>query len=475
MGDARVPTTEELTKQLELLKKQKEVLDAEKAVMDARKAIADANKPPAPPAPPSAQATEIAAAKAATELATAQKALADARKAQSEADLAAAKAAIGEVPSSGIEGTVDLKENAGDLEAALLAMAAVREAADIIGRRIREVLPTQAAIVMVSAAETPTFGNAVAYDAEVALVNRLFDKAIDSAEARAPMPTPTPTPAPKPDAQVVTDAEVAMTLPVLATAGLALDATTRLLSFFRSDFVVKGTAVTLEDAAALNAIACALHHPLAGAPAGSPGAKAFAVSMPAVYDPATAADGAKFFVDDAAALSGLRGDALKLQTTIEGEMALLREGIAAAELDPAKKGGADHQAATKALGERTDLTAGLKSAIAFMDAWLMKLGTPDSKGVAALVNVAKEKGLAAAIRAGYLLVVKVTKAGGGVMTQKNLWTFFGALPLFHMGGAAVSFTLLNGTTGHVAAADTIPVHGGFVKADQLRTTLQGKA
>jgi hypothetical protein len=476
MGDSLVPpTTEQLTKQLELLKKQKEVLDAEKALMDARKAIADANKPPAAP---SAQATELAAAKAATELATAQKALADARKAQSEADLAAAKAAIGEVPSSGITGTVDLKDGAGDLEAALLAMVAVREAADIIGNRIREVLRMPAAIVMVSAAETPTFGNAIAYDAEVTLVDRLFEKAIVSAEARsampepAPAPVPVPAPAPTPEAKGIPELMVAEAFPALATAGLALEATTRLLSFFRSDVVVKGTPVTLEDAAAVNAIACALHHPLTGAATGSNGAKAFDVSMPGVYHPAMAAAATTFFVTDVTALSGRRGEALKLQTTIEAEMATLQTQIAAAEIDAAKKGGAEQRAATKALGERTDLAAGLKSAMAFMDAWLTKLGTPDSKGVAALVNVAKEKALATAIKAGYLLIVKVTKAGGGVMTKKHLWTFLGRLPLFHMGGAAVSFTLLHGATGNVAASGIIPVHGGFVKADQLRPMLK---
>lgn len=429
---ADTPTLEQLTSQLELLKKQKEVVDAEKDLAASRNA--------------------------------------------------ALKAAVGELPSSGISGTVTLKEGAGDLEAALLAMAAVREAADTIGGRIRNVLEDKTAVVMVSEADKPTFANMVAYDAEVVLVNRLFDKAIVSANARsavpapaAPPPAPPPPPPPSPEREAAAVAEAKARLELastLATAGVALDATTKLLSFFRSDAEVSGTAVTLEDGAALNAIACALHHPFTGAGTGSHGAKAFNVSIPAMYHPATGVDSTKFFADDATALAGKRADALRVQTAIEAEMAALPARIAALEADTATKGNAEHQALTRALADHTDLVAALKSAGAFMDAWLTKLSAPDSKGIAALVNVAKEKALAEAIKSGYLLIVKVTKAGGGVMVKKHLWTFFGRLPLFHMGGAAVSFTLLHGATGNVAAAGLIPVHGGFVKADHLRTTLQ---
>ena len=326
---------------------------------------------------------------------------------------------------------------------------------------------------LVSAAETPTFANAVAYDAEVAVVKSLFKKAIESANARPAMPVADSAP-PAPEALAVAAAKTAELLPALGTAGLVLDATTKLLSFFRSDFVVKGTTVTLEDGAALNAIACALHHPWSEPTGNANAVKAFKVFIPAIYHPAMAAAGTSFFVTDATELSSQRGESLKLQTAIEREIATLQTQIADAEADPAKKGGREQQAAATALQARTDLAAALKSAIAFMDAWLAKLGAPDSKGIAALVNVAKEKALAAEIKAGYLLVAKVTKAGGGVMTKKHLWTFFGRLPLFHMGGAAVSFTLLHGGTGHVAAAGIIPVHGGFVKADRLRTTLQQK-
>ena len=53
------------------------------------------------------------------------------------------------------------------------------------------------------------------------------------------------------------------------------------------------------------------------------------------------------------------------------------------------------------------------------------------------------------------------------MSKKNLWTALGGMPLFHMGGAAVSYRLLNGTDGTVAAAGVVPVHGGYVKAGKL--------
>ena len=58
------------------------------------------------------------------------------------------------------------------------------------------------------------------------------------------------------------------------------------------------------------------------------------------------------------------------------------------------------------------------------------------------------------------------------MTKKNLWcTLLGGAPLYHMGGASVSYALLDGTTGAVAAAGVVPIYGGYVKSTEVAATL----
>ena len=41
-----------------------------------------------------------------------------------------------------------------------------------------------------------------------------------------------------------------------------------------------------------------------------------------------------------------------------------------------------------------------------------------------------------------------------------------------MGGATVTYLLLDGAQGKVLAGDVIPVYGGFVKTDDLRNELR---
>ncbi len=433
MAQEPTPSLDDLQKQIDALKKQTELLDAQKKQIEAEKALSDAKRAQSPDAAQTADL--VAAAKAAKDLAEAQKSLADAQKAQSDSQLAAFKARIGDVPASGVTGGVDVKEKTGELEAALLAMRAVREAATRIGDSAHKVLPAASKVVVMSSTDVPTFQNMMAYDTEVAVVLKALDDAVNAASP----------PGPGVRAEAV---------PVFGAAGLILDATNKLLSFFRTDYVVGGITLTLDDVVALNEVAERLTH------------LKFAVTAPSIYDPGSLAAAAKFFVDDVTRLSVLRQKAEALIKKLDEEIGTFKTAIAAEKVETTKK------ALEAQLAAKTGLAAGLRSATALMDGWYSKLGAPDGKGVAALVNVAKEKSIAAAIKEGSLLVLKVQKAGGGYLTKKNLWTFFGGMPLFHMGGAAVSFTLLNGTTGAIQTAGVVPIHGGFIKAGDIRDTLK---
>ncbi len=431
MAQEPTPTPEELQKQIEILKKQAELLDAQKKLADAKKALLEAQKPPA------ANADEVTAAKTAKELADAQKALAD-------AELAALKARLGDVPASGIQGMVTAKENVGEAEASLLAMKAVAEAAERLALRARRAIGSVSLrVVVVSASEAPSFASLIAYDVEVTLVRELLRAAIDAAKPRE------------------VGGPALEAVPLLGAAGVTLDAASKLLAFFRSDFEVKGVTVSLadKDALALHAVAGALA-------AHREGEADIEVSVPAIYDPRTPARGAQFFIDDVKQLALLRGRAQELQATLEAEIDEFKKAIEN-EKDSATKATLEAEMAKK-----VKLSTGLQSAAALMDAWYTKLGTTDSKGVAALVHVAREKSLKESLGGGHLLVVKHQTTGGGYMTKKNLWTFFGGMPLYHMGGAGLSFTLVDGTTGRVEASGVVPVHGGFVKAGKLRAELE---
>jgi hypothetical protein len=446
MAEEPATKPDDAEKQIERLTKQTALLEAQKKLAQAQNSLSDLRKPPDP------SAASLAPLKAAKDLADAQKAIADAQKARSDADLAAFKASIGEVPATGRSGSVDVQGYSGELEATLLAMKAVEEAALVVADRVRNALQENARVAVMNATELPTFNSLIAYNTEVAVVRQIMTMAISAARLGEPAASEKPAAAEKP---------VAESVPMLAAAGVALDATSKLLSFFQSDVSLKGVALTLEDSVAMNAVAGALTRSEGG------GAKKLAVLLPAVYRPAQLSGGAAFYIDHSVELTLLRGEAQTLLKALEQRTAELGQS-GAAETD------AEKLVRQEALASAGKVVSGLQSAITLMEAWHTKLAAADSKGLAAVVNVANERAIAEQILDGHLLVVKLQKAGGGLMTKKNLWTVLGGMPLFHMGGAALSFTLIDGRSGIVQAAGVVPIHGGFVKAGHLRTALANR-
>ena len=413
----------------------KAAVDAEKQLLDARKALDAAKKTPT--AAEAATAEQVAQAKTAKEIADAQKALADAQKALSDSQLAAFKSALGEVPDSGIKGTVTAGNNSGEIEAALLAMKAVREAAQSIGARIQKTIKPPASVLIMANSETPTFQNLMAYRAEVAIIDKVLDDAAATAKG------------------VSTEGPGLEAVPLLGAAGIALDATSKLLSFFKTDYTINPVTVALEDRVALDELA---NH-LAGL--------GFLVKAPAIYDGAAVNSAAQFFLDDATRLSGKRAALQPAIAAAANRIAELTKAIAAPNLPAETKATLE-----RALATQTALSTTLKNAAGLVDSWYTKLAATDSKGTANIVHVTREKSIADALaKDAYLLLVKVQAKGGNLLTKKNLWTLFGGMPLYHMGGVAVSFTLIEGQTSLVKASGVAPVYGGFVKAGEMSTVL----
>jgi hypothetical protein len=108
------------------------------------------------------------------------------------------------------------------------------------------------------------------------------------------------------------------------------------------------------------------------------------------------------------------------------------------------------------------------------DAFASSLTTPDANGTVPVSVLVQEHAIDAALKAGAgVLLLRLENTGGGYLLKKNLWTGLGAeMPLYHMGGATVTYLLLAGANGRVLAGDVVAIHGGFVRTDALREELQ---
>jgi len=420
---------------------EKAALDAKKQLLDARKALEAAEAPPDPTK--KAMNDTLAAAKAAKDLADAEKSAADARKAQADAALAAFKAKGGEVPASGYTGDVTLKDKAGIIEAALLAAKAVKTAA----QRIVDALPQQNSkkiVLLYAAAEIPNFQALIAYRAQTPWVRKRFDdaqKASNDADQKATAPADF-----KPEA-----------VPLAAAAGLGLDAVNKLLGFFRTDYTVQGVDLTLDDSL--------LVHAMAGLIAGS--GKNLDVQLPAVYNPGALSDAGSGILNELAALSLLRSGAQ--------DKANHHDKLSARFTEDAKKATGAGQTNFEEKAKLHKVAADAwKAAIGLYDSFFSKLTTADDKGAVPLINVIREGVVAdVLLKDNLLLLVKLQRFGGAYYTKKNMWTFFGGMPFFHMGGVVASFVLLDGKAGIVQKSGVVPVHGGFVKASDLPQQVNG--
>jgi len=114
--------------------------------------------------------------------------------------------------------------------------------------------------------------------------------------------------------------------------------------------------------------------------------------------------------------------------------------------------------------------------VSLYDGLLTKLTTPDDKAKVPLAAIIQQDAVRSALQGGAnLMTAKISSAGGTYYTRKNLWSFFGTMPFFTMGGVVVNYSLFDGKTGFVLSAGAIPLDGGFFKVGQLPQELNGKS
>jgi hypothetical protein len=178
----------------------------------------------------------------------------------------------------------------------------------------------------------------------------------------------------------------------------------------------------------------------------------------------------------------------KAITALTKELIELTElrGVAFAQMESTSKGAdklelnlaqmpdsAEKQALLKTVSDARVQAEQIKGAISSYDGFANGLTTPDSKTNAIpLVVLAQELAIEEVLEAnGTILLLRLESTGGGYFIKKNLWTGLFGMPLYHMGGATVTYVLLSGKGGKVLAGDVVPVHGGFVKAGDMKKSL----
>ncbi len=366
-----------------------------------------------------------------TEFLIAEKAKRDAATALADSVAQAALARyIGDVKAGPYSGSVNMQGTAGTEEAALLATSAVREAAVRVASELPE--RKESSVYVFAAREFPNFQRLLAFRFRKELIKLAFT----AAGVKPPE-----------------DTQKRALSPALVSAGL--DAFSKILGFFKTDYTVGGADVKVDEAVLLYSVAGELR------------TKAAEVHLPLVYEPRAQGAAAKAVTIELAELVDLRSRA----STLAGG---LKNQIATIEKEASEEKIADRKAKMLATATASKLELDqLNGVIALYDSFESALTTPGANGVLPLALVAQELAVDSALKAGaVVLLLRLENSGGGYLLKKNLWTGLGSMPLFHMGGATVSYLALEGADGKVIAGNVVPVYGGFVKSSDLRAKLQ---
>lgn len=423
---------EEITQKEARAKAEAALLRAQADLIKAQGELAAANKSPD---------QTVITSTAEKERLDAQKGALEARKAlhnmQKQADLEATQSAIGRVAGSNIEGSVTVKQDAGKGEATLLASLAVVSAADRIADSLANKLAGKT-VVLTQGAEGLQFENYRQFLLQQGLLSRLFEKALKEAgrleqEAKQLV---------APGAALEAAAEA---VPVVTATGVAIDAIAKLGSYFMSNYEIGGVAPTPDVEQLVSAVADRMIH----------GGVSVVLPDRRIPRPSNFADTIQQVADN---VGGADQTALRL-----GDEARRTTALSQAEADAGKS--ARLQQAAKLYDQAAAL---LRNAIARADEFVTGLGIADAKGVLLITKLAQEKSVCDELtRENTLaLVLDLRATVGGYYTKKNFWTFLGGMPFFAMGGAVVTYFLLD-SDGRLVASGLVPIHSGYEGVDRV--------
>ena len=405
----------------------------------------------------------------------------DAKTKMYEAEAAANKAKFGDVKSL-FEGNVTPGEGAGNAEAQLLATRAYKGLAANMADKI------DAALDAIVEAEKTNKQNAIGVPAKPAGNNNVGgaqtkNTAPAGAVAKDVMLL---TVAPDFNAVVVFEArsfgfdEVYKNLPKLpdkvelaSVAGVlaGAQAVNALLGVVRTDFSVRGASVTGSEHAWTIALAGALK------------AKGVTVRMPGLFSPKLVEHLAREHLDKLLRLLASASVAIKGYDEVIDP---LNKQLEKLEKELASTKSASHK--KKIENDIENLNTNKKKPAAERQKWVVfqtalsayvvELTSPDKDGRIALADIARQGvlrdqlGLSPTVSGvtSRLLLTKLEHTVGSSYVKKNLFTSFGGMPFYVMGGASASAILFN-MDGTVALAESLPWHGGFYKASEVENAV----
>lgn len=364
------------------------------------------------------------------------KALSEAKK---SADLAAAQAAIGTIPGSGIEGTITIKPDAGKGEATLLASHAIGTAACHIAKSVMKVVQGNR-VVLLQGTESLQFPNYRQFLLQEALLGRIFDEACKEADrlSAEAQDLETGRPADVVPADVVPGMGA---VPPLTAAGVVIDTVAKLGSYFMTNYEAGGISLTADTEQLVSATAEWLLRTC----------QASAVILPGRQIPHSSE-----FVGVITRMAGLAGTADSKANALNAAAHKAKDR-GESETNASRKQNLQNAAALYSQAATL-----LQKAVPKAQEFIASLGVGDAKGIIPLTKITQEKVVCDELNKdnSFALVLDVRSTIGGYYTKKNLWTFFGQMPFYAMGGAIVIFHLVD-RHGVVKEAGLIPIHSGY--------------
>jgi len=292
-------------------------------------------------------------------------------------------------------------------------------------------------VLVIASGELPTFEAARAFRARAALAGQAL---IDATAAATQV-------------EMIASSGVRLAAAEsIGAVGLALDAVSKLLGFFRSDFEVRGVALETDQPLLATSVAGALVTAFAERKDPRPQVRLLSALAPSSVEMAGTA-----FRREMRSLAFQRDKARTVLFALQRELA----SLGAADDAPAS---AEPRARLQGTVDRLTL------AISACDAFTASLSTSECPLDAIVRELDAVEQLSAAD--GAHLYVKLEKAGGSSYVQKNLWSVFGMLPYHIAGGVVVSYRLVHSGTRAVLAAGVLPVHGGFAGARSIGARLR---
>jgi len=344
------------------------------------------------------------------------------------------------VPDSGYSGDIKPGDKAGNVEAALLTARALNLAAASVAEGLEKT--TVPSVVLYGGTDLPDFQALLTYSTQFKTIEMALDAALASLQNALD------------EAKVNLGPIPETVLPSPALIGLGLDAANKILGFFRTDYAIQGVAVSPDQLLLVNALAGALTK------------KNIGVRIPALFNGRALHDESPILAN----LQTLNEKRSRLQEKINAAGSQMAAWAAAAENGTnleKKKAMSDTLARLKVVNDQG------KVSLALHDALLSKLTTLDDKARLPLAAIIQQEAVRSELKAGaYLMTARISTAGGTYYTRKNLWSFFGTMPFFTMGGVVLDYCLFNGSTGIVVKAGAVPLSGGFFKVKNLPRDLQ---